>query len=172
MERFMFVKNKKNKKAVSELLSYVLLVTLALAMAGGVFAYLKFYAQNPLPEEPCDGISVAIIDYSCQDNKMQITITNTGRFTCSAKVKLYNEDGKVIGEGDIPGFEGKILKELELKEPEKTATRFISYSDDVSGDVVKIEVIPFKFDKENHYSKLCPEVKIVQEIIDCEYESS
>lgn len=150
----------KNKKGISELISYVLLITLALAMAGGVYAYLKFYAEAPLPEEPCDGISVAIIDYSCQDDKMTITIKNTGRFTCSAKVKLYDKDGWVICEEDVPES-----GELEINE-EKSKT--ISYE----ADVVKIEVIPFKFDYEEHYTKFCPEAKIVQEIVGCEFSGT
>jgi hypothetical protein len=159
----MFVKNKKNKKAVSELISYVLLVVLALAMAGGVYAYLKFYAQSPLPEGPCDGISISLIDYSCENNLMTIKIKNTGRFSTFTKVKLYNSIGEIIGEKDIP--------ELSAIAVGETIERNIDYSDDVS----KIEIIPFIPEKDNSgniYTKLCPEVKIVQEIIDCEYESS
>lgn len=158
----------KNKKGISELISYVLLITLALAMAGGVYAYLRFYAENPLPEEQCDGISVAIVEYSCQDGEMTITIKNTGRFTCSAKVKLYDKDGWVIVEEDVPGLDGNILKELQLEGPEITATKIIGYS----ADVVKIEVIPFKFDHDEHYTKFCPEAKIVQEIMGCEHSGT
>lgn len=159
----------KNKKGISELISYVLLITLALAMAGGVYAYLRFYAENPLPEEQCDGISIAIENYVCEDDEMTITIKNTGRFTCSAKVKLYDSQGMIVGEVDIPEEatqQGQIIQEIKIGE---AATGLIGY--DI--DVVRIEVIPFKFDKEEHYTKFCPEAKIVQEIEEgCEFSGT
>ncbi len=161
------IKYNKNKKGISELLSYVMLVVLAIAMAGGVYAYLRFYAESPLPEQPCDGISVAILNYECYGESLRITLENTGRFETTAQVKLYNSDGKLVGEGNVPEAVGGIIKKLGVNE-NKEGTGEISYSE----DVVKIEIIPFIFEKDSKgktYTKFCPESKITQTIENCEY---
>lgn len=150
---------KINKKALSELVSYVLLIVLVLAMAGGVFVYMKFYAQNPLPEEPCDGVSVALTDYSCDEGNMILTIKNTGRFDTFVRIKLYDKNGLFHKEEDMDS--------ISVKEKENEGGITISYSKDIS----KIEIIPFIPAKDNAgvtYTKLCPEVKIVQQV-DCKY---
>jgi len=165
------MKIKRNNKGISELVSYVLLITLAIAMAGGVFIWLKFYASNPLPEEPCDGISISV-EYSCADNKITISLTNTGRFSIqSARVRLYDETGSVFLEKDVPEQQGQ--GSINPIEPGKSRTEGIIYTESIK----KIEVIPFlyAFDSNNHaYTKFCAENKIIREINDlsCEYIAS
>lgn len=80
-----------NKKGISELVSYVLLISLAIVMAGAVFAYLRFYAQNPLPKESCPEVSLIIDSYSCANATLNLTIKNQGRFDVDGfSVKINN----------------------------------------------------------------------------------
>jgi hypothetical protein len=71
----------KNKRGVSVMIGYILLVTVAVVMGGIVYAWLKSYA--PTETINCeDGVSISISDftYDCQ-NSLNVTIRNTGRFS-------------------------------------------------------------------------------------------
>ncbi len=154
---------KNNKRAISELVSYVLLITLALAMAGGVYAWLKFYASNPLPEEQCEGISLAITDVSCAGNELTIDLKNTGRFNIYARVKLYNGD-KYVTEGDVI----KTTNELKTIDVGLEGGGVIEYTEPIT----KIEIIPFKINDKTGYPQFCSNVKITETIPDCDYEQT
>lgn len=85
----------KNKKAISELISYVLLITLALAMATATYFFMKAYAEKPLPEENCpEGTSVVVENYSCSDGYINITIRNRGLHSI---VGVYIKGGTEAG---------------------------------------------------------------------------
>ena len=84
----MMKKEKKffNKKSVSEMLSYVILISIAITMAIAVFAWLKIIA-NVKPVEACEeGTSVIINNYVCGNNILNLTIKNNGRFDISGFV--------------------------------------------------------------------------------------
>ncbi len=83
-------KRKKNKKGISILISYVLLITLAIALSATTYIFLKQYAEKPLPEEGCpEGTNIVIENYECDMNEkiLSITIKNRG---------LHNVDGVFI----------------------------------------------------------------------------
>ena len=85
----------KNKRAISELVAYVLLITLAVSMAAVTYAFLKPYAEKPLPEEECpDAINIVIEDYACNTTHINISLKNRG---------LFNVTGVVINELYING---------------------------------------------------------------------
>lgn len=87
------VKNMSaNKKGISELISYVLLVLIAVAIAVSVYLFLKPYAENPLPEDECpDGISIILEKYNCYNNIINLTLKNKGLFAVNAvKLKIIN----------------------------------------------------------------------------------
>jgi len=69
-----------NKKAISEMVSYILLISLAVAMSGIVYAWLQFYVQKPFAEESCPDISLIITDYNCSNGIFNLTVQNKGRF--------------------------------------------------------------------------------------------
>lgn len=82
-----------NKKAVSEIVSYVLLIVIAISLAAGVYTFLKSSVPTPDKErETCpEDTSLAISDYDCytSDENKVITLTfeNKG---------LFNVDGFII----------------------------------------------------------------------------
>lgn len=85
-----------NKKAISELVSYVLLIVLAIAMAAAAYAFLKPYAEKPLPEEECpESVNIVLENYSCnsQTKTMAFTLKNRGLFNVlGIKLSVVNEN--------------------------------------------------------------------------------
>ncbi len=79
-----------DKKGVSLMVGYVLLIVIALALATMVFAYLKIYLPKDEPE--CyKEISISIDSVVCSEGKIKVNVTNRG---------LFSIDGLVIRAGD------------------------------------------------------------------------
>ena len=71
---------KSKKKAVSLMLSYVILISIAVIMSVTIFAWLRII-DNIEPVASCkEGTSIIISDYSCSGNKFNLTVKNNGRF--------------------------------------------------------------------------------------------
>lgn len=85
------------KKGVSEVVSYAMLILIAVILAIMVFAYLKLYIPKEKPE--CkEGIDLMIENFGCtiglsnpSQDKINITLQNRGRFTVD---KVYIRIGK------------------------------------------------------------------------------
>ena len=90
-----------NDRAISELVSTVLLISITVALGGAVFAWLKFYVQNPIPTESCPDINIIIYNYSCDLSLKTITLTvqNRGLFNISGFYAKMND----VGENDPGG---------------------------------------------------------------------
>jgi len=76
---------RKNKRAVSLMVSYVLLIVISLGLASGVYSFLKFRASIPT-DEGCPGDAVLRIrNYACATNEKILTleIENKGLFNIS-----------------------------------------------------------------------------------------
>ena len=72
-------KNKLNKKAVSVMVGYVLLIVFAIVLGGIVYAVLKTYVPQDKMECP-EGTSLIIESYNCNDDSLEFTIRNNGKF--------------------------------------------------------------------------------------------
>lgn len=73
----------KNKRAISEVVSYVLLIILSLSLAVFVFNWLRGFVPS-MNEAKCpDGISLIIRDkyYDLASRNLTLTIQNRGRFS-------------------------------------------------------------------------------------------
>jgi len=144
----------KNKRAISELIAVVLMISMALALSGMVYAWLKFYVSKPLPEELCpEGISVIISDHQCYvlgaNRMLNITFKNQGRFDIDQViVKINNETGK---EAFYPLFETRnengALVEYPFVytpfspflSPNEKQTKMFSYEDYKSIETIEVE---------------------------------
>jgi FlaG/FlaF family flagellin (archaellin) len=86
-----------NKRGLSEVVGYVLLISISFALAGMVFSWLKFYV-TPGEEITCDeGVSIAIraYNYSCETRELNITLKNDGRFDIDGYiVRVNNRSGE------------------------------------------------------------------------------
>lgn len=87
-----------NKKAVSLMISYVLLVVIVLSIATLVYVYLKLYLPVKIPE--CsDDISVLIEKATCdiKGNQTNVTVRNSGLFNISAMFVRLVAPGHTVG---------------------------------------------------------------------------
>lgn len=83
-----------NKKGVSLVISYVLLITIAVSLSILVYNWLRFYIEPGEVKECKQGISVVIQDYEClvaDGGSLNLTLKNKG---------LFNIDGFVLKVND------------------------------------------------------------------------
>jgi flagellin-like protein len=74
---------RKSKKAISEIVSYVLLIVIALTIAGLVYSWLKFYIPSKNEIEKCsEDMGISVNDYSCNidDEEIILLLENKGFF--------------------------------------------------------------------------------------------
>jgi hypothetical protein len=95
------IQDRKNKKAISEMVSYVLFVVIAMGLAVGVYSFLKQLVP-PENEEKCEeSTAIAINDYSCVndagDRVIRLTLENKGYFTIDGFfIKATNLTGTAL----------------------------------------------------------------------------
>ncbi|MEK6898519.1 MAG: archaellin/type IV pilin N-terminal domain-containing protein [Nanoarchaeota archaeon] len=84
-----------DKKGVSPIIGYVLLVVIALALAGGVYNFLANYA--PPDAERCpDDVALVIRSLSCSGGKVNITLDNKGLFSVDGVLIKIGEEGRIV----------------------------------------------------------------------------
>jgi hypothetical protein len=93
----MMKKNLSQRKGVSLMVGYVLLIALAIGLSVGVFFYLKLYLPPEDPKCP-ENVDISIDDVVCSISgsggaNVNIKLTNRGLFTIdSAYIKIGDAD--------------------------------------------------------------------------------
>jgi len=164
----------KSKKAITEIISTVLLIVIAIAMAGAVYTWMSFYVEKPLPEESCpEGVSFIIEQYHCEANTINITVQNRGLFDITGfSAKFNNETGNETS----PELYGKYpLYEIETGNNTITFAAGLSSGERAnfeftfagSGKIEQIELGPFK--GYDNYSRpiFCEKAIVRQRISNC-----
>jgi FlaG/FlaF family flagellin (archaellin) len=82
---------KRNKKAISVMIGYILLISFALVMAIIVYAYIKTYVPKDLASCP-DDTSLFIKEATCNNGELNITLKNNGRFNIAGYFIRGTED--------------------------------------------------------------------------------
>lgn len=119
----------KNKKAVSEIVSYVFLIIIAIGLSIGVFAYLKIYV--PKDQVTCDKeVSLIVSSYSCTISGSKINLafnlTNNGLFNVSGAFLRFDETGKKVKNSlnTIPRFQTSTGELFQLAPGETYETKY------------------------------------------------
>jgi hypothetical protein len=97
----------QDKNGLSEMVSYVLLIVIAIGLSTGVYAWLKGYLPSVEPKETCNSeVALVLEDYNCNStiNKTTIKIRNQG---------FFNIDGFFIKGGN--SSDEKVLPIVGLK---------------------------------------------------------
>lgn len=148
---------KIDKKALSEVIAYVMLIVIGMSLAILVYGWMK--SQLPGEEKKCpDGVSLVVSDYNCTGNRIKLTVKNKGRF---------NLDGYIV----------RGVNESDYREELTTASRFFynttkslgpteEYTSDylsyTVSNISKIEVIPLRSTEKGQ--TLCSEDRVIQKV--------
>lgn len=85
----------KNNKAISEIVSYVLLIVIAIGISAMVFAFLKIYIPKAQPECPPD-VSLIVQSYVCSEGKLNLTIANRGLWKVDAAYVRFGKPDQEV----------------------------------------------------------------------------
>lgn len=82
----------RDKRGIEAMVSYVLMIVIAISLSVAVYGFLKFY--SPKDQVKCEGdIQLAIDKLSCSGNVLEITLSNRGLFTVDRlQVRIGQED--------------------------------------------------------------------------------
>src|SRR3989344_601346 len=173
---------KLNKKGVSIIIGYALLISLAVVMGGVMYAWMKSY----VPKEPLacpDGSALTIRDYnySCSTNKLNITIENNGRFDVAGYyLKGSNSNGSLSvidltqyvdnSSGLVFKFSNAILLSLGNNNsfsPEMKTDNIFNLS--AGQTFYEIELTPVRWQKENNKLRFvsCGADSVIKQSIVC-----
>ena len=73
--------NCLNKKGISSIIGYILLISFVVVISGIVYTWMQSYVPQDLPACP-DSVSM-IVDASCTGNTLKVTLDNNGLFDIS-----------------------------------------------------------------------------------------
>jgi len=92
------IKIKKDKKALSEMVSYILLVVIAIGLSVGIYSWLRGQLPSESEEKCSEDVAITIRDYDCDTTNDIITLTleNSGMFNIQGVyARGANEIGKI-----------------------------------------------------------------------------
>lgn len=179
-------KNKRNillpnsNKAISLMISYVLLITFAIIMGGLIYQWMKTYVPKDSLECP-DGVSVFIKEVNCagKEGNFQINLTlrNNGLFDVAGyfihgaddlnqELATIDLSEYIIKGGNKFGSIIKFSSENENSMKPNTEKNSIFY---LTNQIYLIEIIPVRFQTEDNKKRIvaCGNAKI-KEVIVCE----
>lgn len=155
-----------NKRGVSEIIGYILLVSTGLALSAMVYAWLLFFIP-PLEKSECpDGLSLSIRNATCDSGRRELnfSVKNNG---------LFSIDGIVIKVNDKPSSNIGVFKvgeELtEIAPGEEFVPLPYDYSDlvsttSLSSALTLLELQPMVKDVDGKFMYCKPMVK---EVLQC-----
>lgn len=89
----MLPKIKMNKKALSEIVGYTILIVIAISLSVLVYSFLRAYI--PKSQVSCDeDVKLTISDYNCSKGILNLTIKNKGLFKIDMVYIRLQENGK------------------------------------------------------------------------------
>lgn len=169
--------SKKNRKAVSVMIGYVLLVTFVVVMGIIVYNWMKTYVPREDLDCP-DGVSIFIKDYDCDPAELSLTLTNNGKFNIGGYfIHVANVSEQEIATIDISN---RITSGEDVLSPNgikfNGSDNSFSPNEEVTDSfsiaglemIYSVEVIPIRWQEENRRSRLvsCKD-SAISEVIDC-----
>ena len=172
----MLFQAKQKKRGVSEMVGYILLITIGIAMSIIVFTWLKGYVPSGAIE--CsEGVSIFIKSSTCTGNTLEIELKNNGRFalrgflihaTTTEEQELATQDLSTFYSG-LKGNQ-EIIFGLDANKNGLDPNSEGLYSFDLSTlgkTIYFIEVIPTRYETVNGKNKVatCTKAKVKQDIV-------
>jgi hypothetical protein len=173
----------KNKRGISIIIGYVLLIVFAIIIGVVVYEWMKTYV--PKEDLKCpDEISIFLKDYECTPQYLKLNLTNNGRFNIGGYLiyaKNYSQPG--IAYIDISGMilsGGTSLSPTGVKMSGNYNSFYPDYQEhhefgiySISPQIYSIEITPIRWQESGRKTKLvnCVNSKI-QEDINCQAQCS
>ena len=161
------------KKGVSIIIGYVLLVVFALIIGTMVYNVLKTYIPKDVPECP-EGVSIFVKDLTYTEDYLNITIMNTGLFDIAGYfIHATNSSSQEIATKDLSEFlkqtnarivNGVVIflgEDNPMKPNDKQSQIF-----ELDGEIYSIEIIPVRFQEEDNKKRFlsCGNSKIQEKV--------
>lgn len=150
------IKQTANKKGLSELVSYVLLIVIALGLAAGVYTWMK--SNVPSETESCDENTAIIVRDYCLDavaKTISITFENKGYFDIKGVAMKASKDVSQMPTIALQSTDeinsGSTTGRYDFSEaliPQAITTVLFSYTNLITSILAKIRVQPFINGKE------------------------
>ena len=162
---------KRNKRGVSIMVGYILLVAAVLAMSAVVYTWMKTYVPKDSIQCP-EGVSVYAKKINCVDGEIELIIKNNGRFdingffirgTINENQEIGTEDLSKVCVAGSNG--GKIALELGVNQESSP------FSCDVSGitgnDIYSVEITPYRIEEFNGKMQevICTNANIMEKVV-------
>jgi len=172
---------RADKKALSIVIGYVLLIAISIVMSVIVYAWLKTYVPKDVTK--CDeGTSIFLKNfiYNCTAGKemLNITLKNNGKFSIDGyfihasnvsnadSLAVIDLSGKILNGGIVSGNSVKFSQTIEnaLTPDLLTNEKMSSFNSTGYGRIYKIEIIPIRMQVIDNTKKVvsCSDVKIEQ----------
>jgi flagellin-like protein len=153
------------KKGVSEIVSYVLLISITFVIAGVVYSWLMFYV-TPGKETKCEeGISLTIRGYfyNCSTKQFNLTIQNRGLFDVDGYIlRVNNQSGSDMGVYTLNST-GKKMNTSEVHIDFYADSSKLRDNKELKGIIKFVEIQPFV--SQNRTNPIYCESVAKQEII-------
>jgi len=159
----------KDKRAISVMVGYILLISIAIVMGGIVYAWLKTYVPKDTVDCP-DGVSVTIEDITCETQgiykNINLTLKNNGRFSIdSFYIRGATSPDQEIAVKDLSGFlAGQSSKGMILYPLAPGASKDFEIKT-IDGEIYHIEILPTVEEGKDYIT--CGNAKI-KELVSCQ----
>jgi len=169
----------RNRSGLSEVISYILLIAISIAMSVAVYSWLRTYV--PTESVSCnDGTSIFIknISYDCSGKTLTLTVQNNGKFgidgyfihvsnnPSSDALATVDISNKITNGGIIFGNSIKFSNSVENSlSPEESHNTIIStFNVQSFGTLYRVELIPFRMQDIDNKKRVvsCSDAKVTE----------
>ena len=156
----------KNKKGISELVAYVHLISLSIALSIVVYNWLRAYVLPYQPKACPDGMSIIIKDYNCYTGNITLNLSNKGLFRIDGYIFRINNESDATGNPVGLPINVIITKTLTTPlQPGEVTSGSWNYKNKY-GKIVEMEIEPFRLDGDKNV--LCDKATIKQRtLLEC-----
>jgi hypothetical protein len=171
----------KDRKGISMIIGYVLLIAISIVMSVIVYQWIKTYV--PTESLECDeGTSIFIrtINYDCENSRLNITLKNNGKFSINGiYIRVSNKSGEELAAIDISSrlLDGGIISatsivfselvENALTPDEPSNLKILSFNVSGLGQLYTLEIVPIRLQviEDKKQSLSCSNAKIEEDLI-------
>lgn len=150
-----------NKKALSIIIGYVLLIVIVISISLVVYAWMKSYVYVDTEKCP-EGVSLIIDSYNCNLTKYMISFTfkNTGRFNLNGLfLKIANTEN-TLPTLSLTDEKGGHFFEQDILKPNEEETVYFDFKK--YENIKKVQIIPIRVEDEKMF--LCNNMAYEQKI--------